>query len=349
MSDLLLLSPDLFSLHLLIVFLFGALMGSFFNVCIYRLPHGQSPNRPRRSFCPLCGTTIAWYDNIPLVSYPVLGGLCRHCGGRISSRYWWVELLTALLFAAVFWVHGYSAATPLFLALTAVLIISTFTDLDHWIIPDSVSLGGTAIGIAGALVVSALGTTERWSDIGQSLYVAYPFERMPPWGIAASSLAGAVFGFALLWTVGLIGTLLFRKEAMGMGDMKLFACIGAFLGWHGCLLVLALASFLGATLGLSLLLAQWIVAKLSPATNRPVSTDAEPVGSEAGDAVPASDQPAAVGAASAPRRPPKRRQLHHLPFGPYIAVAGYVVALFYRPITAWLMHHVFFLDLFAGG
>ena len=344
MSGLVLLSHDLFPLHLLIVFLFGAVMGSFFNVCIYRLPLGQSLNRPRRSFCPSCGTTIAWYDNIPLVSYLLLGGLCRHCGGRIAGRYWWVEFLTALLFAAAFWVHRYTVATPLFLALTAVLIIATFTDLDHWIIPDSVSLGGTAVGIAAALVLSALGTAERWSDIGRSLYVADLFrERLGPWGIAANALAGAAFGFGLLWTVGLIGTLLFRKEAMGMGDMKLFACVGAFLGWQGSLLVLALASFLGATLGLSLLATEWIVARLSRVEPQLAVQAAGTGGGESG----AGESALSEHPVPALQRRPKGRQLHHLPFGPYIAVAGYIVALFYRPMTDWLMRHLFIFDLFV--
>lgn len=342
------LSPDLFPLHLVVAFLFGAMMGSFFNVCIYRMPLGQSVNRPRRSFCPSCGTMIAWYDNIPIVSYWILGGLCRHCGGRISPRYWLVELLTALLFLAVFWIHGYTAATPMFLVLTAILIISTFTDLDHWIIPDRISLGGTALGIAAAAAVSAIAATARWADIGRSLYVSVPFGRMGAWGIAANSLVGAVFGYLLLWAVGVVGTFVFRKDAMGMGDMKLFACIGAFLGWQGCLWVLALASFLGATIGLSLIAAQWIVAKtcraassMAPQSTKSACDRAEAAASPLGAAGTQSDQ-------SQAKPHGKGRQLHHLPFGPYIAIAGYIVALFYRPMSDWLMRHVFLLDLFGG-
>jgi leader peptidase (prepilin peptidase)/N-methyltransferase len=338
------LSSDLFPLHLAIVFLFGAMMGSFFNVCIYRLPQGRSVNRPRRSFCPSCGMTIAWYDNIPILSYVLLGGLCRHCGGRISHRYWLVELLTALLFSAVFWVHGYTLATTMFLVLTAILIISTFTDLDHWIIPDSISLGGAVVGVVGAVAISAIGAMGRGADFGRSLYVAIPFDRMGAWGIAANSLVGAAFGYLLLWTVGVVGTFVFRKEAMGMGDMKLFACIGAFFGWQGCLLVLALASFLGATIGLSLIAAQWIVAKLWPARSSIALQKVEPMGNES--AVPETSAAACAG--NQPSRRPRGRQLHHLPFGPYIALAGYVVALFYRPMTYWLLSHVFFVDLFGG-
>lgn len=334
------------------MFCFGAVWGSFFNVCIYRLPLGRGVNTPSRSFCPTCGTMIAWYDNIPLVSYVALGGLCRHCGCRINIRYWLVELLTAVLFTAVFWVHRYSLATPLFLFFTAVLIVSTFTDLDHWIIPDSVSLGGAVAGIVAALAISVAAATGRWPHLGRSLYVAYPFATMGPWGIAASAVTGAALGFFSLWLVGVLGTLAFRKEAMGMGDMKLFACVGAFVGWQGSLLVLALASFIGATLGLSLMSAQWIVAKLFPATAGVPAEGPGPVRLETPPGTP-DQQPASAEAASGspadpsttpPRRRPKGRQLHHLPFGPYIAVAGYVVALFYRPMTEWLINHLLILD-----
>lgn len=331
-------SPDLFPAHLAIVFLFGSLIGSFLNVCIYRLPLGQSVNRPRRSFCPSCGATIAWYDNIPLLSYVILGGICRHCGGRISGRYWLVELLTALLFAGVFWVHRYTPATLLFFVLTAVLIVSTFTDLDHWIIPDSVSVGGMCLGIAGALAVSALEAWGRAVDPGLSLYISAPFDRMGPWGAAANALAGAAFGFALLWAIGVLGSVLFRKEAMGMGDMKLFACIGAFTGWQGCLVVLVVASFVGATVGLSLLSAQYLVARTRDLLARRKLQNAPE--DNAGDSI-AGDRPRGHAGHGS-----RRRRLHHLPFGPYIALAAYLVVLFYRPMIDWAMRN---LLIFYGG
>ncbi|MCX8035829.1 MAG: prepilin peptidase [Candidatus Sumerlaeia bacterium] len=341
------LSPDLFPLHAAIVFLFGALVGSFLNVCIYRLPHGQSVNRPRRSFCPACGTMIAWYDNIPLVSYLALGGLCRHCGAHISFRYWVLELLTAVLFTAVFWVHGYTAATPLFLLLTGLLIIATFTDLDHWIIPDSISLGGAVLGIAAALALSVASAAGRWPHLGQTLYVPWPFDGVGAWRFAANSVVGAIFGFILLWLIGVFGALAFRKEAMGMGDMKLFACVGAFVGWQGCLLVLAIASFIGATVGLSLIAAQWIVSRLWPAAS------SLPQAACAAPEIPCERPPDSLPAGLESDRQPqpaeerrKGRQLHHLPFGPYIALACYVVALFHHPMTDWLIRHLFWLDFF---
>jgi len=337
-DDLLFLSPDLFPLHFVLVFLFGAALGSFFNVCIYRIPLGQSVNRPHRSFCPSCGMTIAWYDNIPLWSYVALGGLCRRCGAGFSSRYFWVELLTGLLFAAVFWVHRFTPATPLFLVLTSFLIIATFTDIDHWIIPDSISLGGAAVGVVAAGLLAAIAAATGWTAAGQSLYVSIPFTTMGPWGIAANAAVGTVFGYVLLWAIGVLGTLMFRKEAMGMGDMKLFACIGAFLGWEACILVLALSSFVGATFGISLILAQWIVAKLTASPAPKIV----PV-------VPSGDAPAIPPSPPTPGDPldagSRPRQLHHLPFGPYIAIATYAVILFYRPMTEWLGRNLLLFDL----
>ncbi len=343
------LSPDLFPLHAAIVFLFGALVGSFLNVCIYRLPHGQSVNRPRRSFCPACGTRIAWYDNIPLVSYLALGALCRHCGAHIPFRYWLVELLTAVLFTAVFWVHGYTAATPLFLLLTGLLIIATFTDLDHWIIPDSISLGGAALGIAAALALSAASASGRWPRLSQTFYVPWPFDSMGAWRFAANSLVGAIFGFVMLWLIGVFGAMTFRKEAMGMGDMKLFACVGAFVGWQGCLLVLAIASFIGAAVGLSLIAAQWIVSRLWPAASS--LPQAAPAASPAAVCEPshAASPPAPEGGPQPlpVRERPRDRRLHHLPFGPYIALASYGVALFHHPMMDWMIRHLFWLDFFS--
>jgi leader peptidase (prepilin peptidase)/N-methyltransferase len=327
----LLLSPDLFPLHVAVVFVFGAVLGSFFNVCIYRIPVGQSVNNPRRSFCPACGTTIAWHDNVPMASWAALGGLCRHCGARISGRYFWIELLTALLFVGVFWVHRYSMLTPLFWLLTSFLIIATFTDLDHWIIPDSISLGGAAAGIGAALALSIILAATGWAP-NLTPYLDLWFIRFGPWGIVAHAAAGAVFGYLLLWLIGFLGTLIFRKEAMGMGDMKLFACIGAFVGWQACIYILILSSFVGATLGISLIMGQWIAAKIEGRPKpAPALADAAPEGSGST----AADLPAGpVDPLELP--PPRARQLHHLPFGPYIAVAAYIVMLFYPEMYKWV-------------
>ncbi|MCX7047673.1 MAG: prepilin peptidase [Candidatus Sumerlaeota bacterium] len=282
----------MFPIHVAICFALGATFGSFFNVCIYRIPLGLSVNRPRRSFCYSCGSPIRWYDNIPLISYWALKGRCRDCGAPFSARYFLIELLTALLFTAIFWTNRYSYITVVFIALTSLLIISTFTDLDHWIIPDSMSLGGAAAGIVLLALAPLCGPRAmRLAVVALAPAPAYAW-----WGPLANSAFGAAFGYGMLWAVGVMGKLLFRKEAMGMGDLKLFACIGAFLGWVNCLLVLGVASFIGSGIGLTTILLQKIAEWKSP----------EGEGhTEAG-------------------------KFHHLPFGPSIAIATYIL-LFFQP------------------
>jgi leader peptidase (prepilin peptidase)/N-methyltransferase len=139
-----LLGPQVYPLWLGFSFVVGLLWGSFFNVCIYRAPIGLSPTRPRRSFCFSCGTPIAWFDNIPLLSWLWLRGRCRHCGSRISPRYFVIELLTGALFALLWWStnrpevaleRGFSAAVFWYAAVAGMLLIGAMTDIDHWIIP----------------------------------------------------------------------------------------------------------------------------------------------------------------------------------------------------------------------
>ena len=139
------------TLHLSMTFIWGACLGSFFNVCIYRIPLGLSLSFPG-SHCYRCGHPVRWFDNIPLLSYWILRGRCRHCGATFSIRYFVVELLTALLFSLCFYKIGYSLAFLPALILVSLLIIATFTDLDHWIIPDRISLGGLAAGLLLAAI-----------------------------------------------------------------------------------------------------------------------------------------------------------------------------------------------------
>ena len=150
------MSPDSFTaahwlLAYLFVFVFGAVWGSFLNVVIYRLPVGKSILRPRRSFCPKCEHEIAWFDNIPILSFLLLKRRCRHCHEPISYRYVVVELLTAILFCLVFQRFGFSVATPIYWILTGCLIAITFIDIDHFIIPDSLSLGLLPVGLLVSL------------------------------------------------------------------------------------------------------------------------------------------------------------------------------------------------------
>lgn len=229
------------------VFLLGSCIGSFLNVCIYRIPREESIIAPR-SHCPGCGALIAWFDNIPLLSILLLRARCRHCRRAISLRYPAVELLTGVLFLLV-WLKFpvASVARPLALAplssLAMVpvywvalsgLILGTFVDLEHMIIPDRVSLGGILTGVLFSMLVPGLHGQGDW------------------YGGLISALLGAVVGFGLLWSIAVLGRLVFRKDAMGMGDVKLMGAIGAYLGWPAVVFTLMASSFLGAGVGIAL-------------------------------------------------------------------------------------------------
>ncbi|MXW67578.1 MAG: prepilin peptidase [Gemmatimonadales bacterium] len=196
----------------------GAALGSFLNVCITRMPAGDSVLRPR-SRCPACRATIRWRDNLPVLSWIFLRAKCRDCGGRIPVRYPAIELATALGWAGMAWLYGTSVAALTGAVLFTLLLAIAVIDARHYIIPDALSLGGCAAGLA----LSALpGST-------------------PP----LAAVAGAVLGFGLLHVVGWLGEKAFRKPALGGGDVKMMAMVGAFLGPGGALLTI----FLGALAG----------------------------------------------------------------------------------------------------
>jgi len=220
----------------IIIFAFGLAVGSFLNVCIHRLPKDESIVNPP-SHCPKCKKEIAWYDNIPLISYLALRGKCRHCGKKISPRYLIVESLTALIFVLLFREFGLSGHLLVFMVFSAVLIIATFIDFEHFIIPDVLTLGGLGLGLVLSLVYPS------------------PFlEASSRWGAFLNSFLSASLGFVSLLVVGLLGTWMFKKEAMGGGDLKLLAMIGAFLGWKLVFLTIFLSSLVGSLVGLTLLL-----------------------------------------------------------------------------------------------
>ena len=205
-----------------LAFISGLVLGSFLNVCIRRVPAGESIVRPG-SHCPECGAAIEFYDNVPIISYLVLRGNCRACGKRIPLRYAVVELLTGLAMAALVHHFGVTPLLPVHAAFLATLIVITFIDLDHQIIPDVISLPGIVIG----LVCAAVG-------LGPSL---------------AASVGGLMLGGGFLWAVAAGYEWLTTREGMGGGDIKLLAMIGAFLGWNGVLTTLLIASFSGAIVG----------------------------------------------------------------------------------------------------
>lgn len=243
--------------------LLGLALGSFLNVVIYRLPRQCDSILRGRSFCPRCLKQIAWYDNVPLLSYALLRGRCRHCGGRISPRYLLVEFLTGALLAYLafrFLLDGsgegvFAAEWPLFCiygALMAALIACTFIDIRLRIIPDEIDKPFILIGLAASFAYPALHreTVEHFIWRGQ----------MAGWPMAAnftglfSSLFGALVGAAVILFVGVVGKALFKKEAMGFGDVKFMAMIGAFAGWDMTLLAFLLACFTGAIIGAVMLI-----------------------------------------------------------------------------------------------
>ena len=229
-------------IFLLYSFAVGACVGSFLNVVIYRLPAGRSIVSPPSS-CPKCGARIRWYDNIPLLSYLLLGGRCRNCREPIPLRYPLVEFLTALLFGFLYAVDRtdlFGEAVPLsvFLvhcAFAAALVAVTFIDFDHKIIPNEISVGGAV----AALVLSAL-MPGRLAPVPDFLS-AWP----PPLAGLGTSLIGGAAGAGITLLTAWLGKLAFRKDAMGMGDVKLMAMIGCLLGWQAALVVFFTAPFFG--------------------------------------------------------------------------------------------------------
>ncbi len=227
----------------IIVFIFGSIVGSFLNVCIHRMPKSESVVWPR-SHCPKCRQRIPGYDNIPFLSFILLGGRCRFCKEKISWRYPLVELLTAFLTVALFNHFGLSYNFFLFMVMLWGLIIATFVDIPHRIIPDEVSVGGMIIGL---IMVSITGFT-----FGPLKFSFIPMLR---------SLLGIIIGGGIIYLTGAIFDLVYFKllkrpaisgetESMGGGDVKLLAMIGAFMGWKMALLTFFLAPFLGIVFGI---------------------------------------------------------------------------------------------------
>jgi leader peptidase (prepilin peptidase)/N-methyltransferase len=207
-------------------FVFGAVVGSFLNVVIARVPAGESIVSPR-SRCPRCKNQLAWFENLPLVSWLVLRARCRHCGQPISARYPMVELIAAFLALAVETRFGFGPAALGYFAFSAALLALAYIDLDTWLLPHEITWPLIAVGLASPL----------WNR-------ALPF---------AESAAGAGVGFAVFAAVALLGEKLLRREAMGWGDVWLLSGIGAWLGVKALLPVVLLSSLQGAVVGVALL------------------------------------------------------------------------------------------------
>jgi len=219
-------------IYTIFIFVFGACIGSFLNVCIYRMPRGESIVYPG-SRCPECKRHIAWRDNIPLWSFVNLRRRCRSCGVEFSYRYFLVELLTAGLF--VFLLHFYGMTVQFFVysALFASLIAVTFIDIDFKEIPDSISISGIVMGAFLSLLFPFLhGANSALMGL-------------------LTSMKGILVGGGIIYATAILGKIAFKKDAMGGGDVKLLAMIGAFLGWKLVLLTFFLAPFFGAIFGIA--------------------------------------------------------------------------------------------------
>jgi leader peptidase (prepilin peptidase)/N-methyltransferase len=310
-------------------FCLGAVVGSFLNVCIYRLPLDLSVNEPRRSFCPSCKKQLTWYQNVPLLSWLFLRGKCAHCGARIAFRYFAVELLTALLFLCVWRTFPWQVAIA-YWVFVSLLIAATFIDFEHFIIPDEITIGGTIAGIVASVAVPALmDTTSRsravlvsvlsavlgyvvlWVvlEAGKKIFgkkrirldapAAFTWTRKDDdadfvvgdeaglWSdyfaretdqlilhcdeviVAERNLGAADLRFhynrvkvgdeeialdTLDRISGVVRELEIPREAMGRGDLKFLACIGAFLGWRAVLFSIFAGSLLGSVVGIGTLL-----------------------------------------------------------------------------------------------
>ncbi|MBI2844423.1 MAG: prepilin peptidase [Armatimonadetes bacterium] len=231
-----------------VVFIYGTVVGSFLNVCICRMPRDESVVNPP-SHCPKCNTKLGIADLAPLVSFLLLGRKCRYCGEPIGWRYFLVELATGLMFVALFAKYRFSVDFFTFALLSASLIAVFFIDLDHWIIPDQLSVFGIGLGVVRDIVGLVM------HEEGRSLLrIPIPFTQfeLPMlWSIAGLLICGAIF-----YAIAVLGELAFKKEAMGGGDIKLAAAIGANLALPLALLSFFVAVFAGSVIGIGMKVAQ---------------------------------------------------------------------------------------------
>lgn len=226
----------------ILTFIFGSIIGSFLNVCIHRMPQSESVVWPR-SHCPHCKRRIPGYDNIPFFSYMLLKGKCRYCKQKISLRYPLVELISALAFVFFFSRYGLSYDFFVYTLFACLLIIATFIDIKHRIIPDEISVGGLIVGF----ILSSI----RGINLSPLSFSFKP---------VFNSFLGIIIGGGIIWTTGALFDLVYFKllkrppiqgetESMGGGDVKLLAMIGAFLGWQRALLTFFVAPFFGLIIG----------------------------------------------------------------------------------------------------
>jgi len=257
-ASLLLVSQTLDGIPPVLIYIisgvFGAIIGSFLNVVIHRVPREESIVLPS-SRCPSCGAVIAFYDNIPVLSYVVLGGRCRGCSIRISPRYPAVELLTAVLFVVVTWHDGISVALPFDLIFMTAIVALVFIDAEHMILPDVITYPGMAFAVAARIAIPLLTKTPHFDDVPSLMQGT--LAGMPIWVVSlVGAVIGALIGGGSLWLMGWTWEKLRGIEAMGLGDVKMMFMVGAYLGWRLTILTIFVGVLSGSLIGIVLMARQ---------------------------------------------------------------------------------------------
>ncbi len=291
-----LLHEELIWVQPVFFFIIGACIGSFLNVCIYRIPAEESVIRPA-SHC-RCGTPISWYDNIPILSWFVLKGRARCCGRSFSFRYPLVEALTAVLFV-VCWLSLSPGKAFCGMIFCSLMICATAIDIDHLIIPDRFSIGGFAAGVVLALIFPSLHGYSHGFFVLNSI------------NSVITAVVGGLIGSALVLWIGLIAEIILRRDAMGFGDVKLMGAIGAFCGWQGAFFAFFGGAVIG-TVGVGLL---YLARLIGLVEFPPSGKDIEAMSSEASD-------PAHDGQEDSAGERQDKFFGREVPFGPWMALAG---------------------------
>jgi leader peptidase (prepilin peptidase) / N-methyltransferase len=238
----------------IVIGIFGVIIGSFLNVVIHRLPREESVVLPS-SKCPSCGAVIAFYDNVPVLSYVLLGGRCRKCKTHISARYPAVEALTAFLFVATAWRDGFSVALPFDLIFVTAVTALIFIDAEHMILPNAITYPGMVFALVARLAIPLLTGTPHFDDLPMLLNGM--LAGMPLWSASLiGAFIGALIGGGSLWLMGWTWEKLRGIEAMGLGDVKMMFMVGGYLGWRLTILNIFLGVLSGSLIGIVLMARQ---------------------------------------------------------------------------------------------